>query len=68
LPHILFLSIIKLFITAILAIRYNEQLDNTQKQDVWQYLPTKWNTRDNYASRVKNNSRYMSIAQQNKNN
>lgn len=54
--------------TAILAIRYNEQLDNTQKQDVWQYLPTKWNTRDNYASRVKNNSRYMSIAQQNKNN
>jgi hypothetical protein len=53
--------------TAILAIRYNEQLNNTQKQDMWKYLPTKWNTRDNYASRVKNNSRYMSIAQQNKN-
>ena len=54
--------------TAILAIRYNEQLDNKQKQDVWKYLPTKWNTRNNYASRVKNNSRYISIAQQNKNN
>ena len=53
--------------TAILAIRYQQQLTNKEKEDMWKYLPTKWNNRSNYASRVKNNSKYMSIMQQNKN-
>jgi hypothetical protein len=47
----------------LLGIRYNEQLNNKQKQDVWKYLPSKWNTRENYSSRVKNNSSYLSFKQ-----
>jgi len=48
---------------AILGIRYNEQLTDEQKKDVWRYLPTKWNNRSNYADRVKSNSKYLSLKQ-----
>jgi lipoprotein-anchoring transpeptidase ErfK/SrfK len=48
----------------VLGIRYNQQLTDDQKQNLWDYLPTKWNKRDNYADRVKNNSKYLSIKQQ----
>ncbi len=47
----------------ILGVRYNQQLTSDQKKDIWAYLPTKWNTRDNYADRVKNNSRFLTIYQ-----
>jgi LysM repeat protein len=49
--------------TAILAIRYSQQLTDDQKKDIWKHLPTKWNTRANYGSRVKNNSKYLSFKQ-----
>jgi lipoprotein-anchoring transpeptidase ErfK/SrfK len=47
----------------VLGIRYNQQLTDDQKKDIWKHLPTKWNTRGNYAERVKNNSKYLSIKQ-----
>lgn len=47
----------------ILGVRYNQQLTAEQKKDIWTYLPSKWNTRDNYADRVKNNSKYLSVYQ-----
>ena len=47
----------------ILGIRYNEQLTADQKKDVWKNLPSKWNNRSNYASRVKSNSRYLQFEQ-----
>jgi LysM repeat protein len=47
----------------ILGVRYNQQLNDKQKQDVWKYLPTKWNSRSNYADRVKSNSSYLSFRQ-----
>ncbi len=47
----------------ILGIRYNEQLTADQKKDVWKNLPSKWNNRSNYASRVKRNSRYLQFEQ-----
>ena len=50
---------------AILGVRYNEQLNDSQKKDMWKYLPTKWNTRDNYAARVKQAARYLSVKQKN---
>jgi LysM repeat protein len=49
--------------TAVLAIRYNQQLTDDQKKDIWTNLPTKWNTRANYGSRVKNNSKYLTFKQ-----
>ena len=49
----------------ILGIRYNQQLTDTQKKDIWKYLPKKWNIRDNYADRVKSNSKYITIEQKN---
>jgi LysM repeat protein len=49
--------------TAVLAIRYNQQLTDAQKKDIWTNLPTKWNTRANYGSRVKNNSKYLTFKQ-----
>ena len=47
----------------ILGIRYNEQLTADQKKDVWKNLPSKWNNRSNYSSRVKSNSRYLQFEQ-----
>lgn len=49
--------------TAILALRYSQQLTEDQKKDIWKYLPTKWNSRGNYAKRVKNNSKYLTFKQ-----
>ena len=49
--------------TAILAIRYSQQLTDDQKKDIWKHLPTKWNSRGNYAKRVKNNSKYLTFKQ-----
>jgi len=50
---------------SILAIRYHEQLTPTQKKDIETYLPTKWNNRSNYSSRVKTNSQYLKIKELN---
>jgi hypothetical protein len=50
---------------AILAIRYHEQLTPEQKKDIDTYLPKKWNTRPNYAQRVKENSKYLKIKELN---
>ena len=50
---------------AILAIRYHEQLTPEQKKDIETYLPTKWNNRSNYSSRVKSNSQYLKIKELN---
>ena len=47
----------------VLGIRYNEQLTPTQKKNPMRYLPTKWNNRDNYAKRVKENSKYLGVEQ-----
>jgi hypothetical protein len=47
----------------VLGVRYNQQLTPEQQKDIWKYLPFKWNTRDNYADRVKNNSKYVSVYQ-----
>jgi len=49
--------------TVVLGVRYNQQLTNKEKQDIWKNLPTKWNSRGNYADRVKSNSKYLSIKQ-----
>lgn len=50
---------------AILAIRYHEQLTPEQKKNIETYLPTKWNSRYNYSSRVKANSKYLKIKELN---
>ncbi len=47
----------------VLGIRYNEQLTPSQKKDMWNYLPTKWNKRSNYSSRVKSNARFLTFDQ-----
>lgn len=47
----------------VLGVRYNQQLNDKQKQDVWKYLPSKWNNRSNYGDRVKSNSSYLSFKQ-----
>lgn len=47
----------------VLGVRYNQQLNQEEKENMWEYLPFKWNTRDNYGERVKNNSRYINIMQ-----
>ncbi len=49
--------------TAVLGMRYNQQLTADQKKDLWKYLPTKWNKRSNYSDRVKNNSKYLTFQQ-----
>jgi LysM repeat protein len=49
--------------TAILGVRYNEQLDSDQKKDIWKHLPNKWNKRSNYGNRVKANSSYLNFEQ-----
>ena len=49
--------------TVVLGIRYNQQLTDKQKKDIWTTLPKTWNTRDNYASRVLDNSKYLSLEQ-----
>jgi len=49
----------------VLGIRYNQQLTAEQKKDIWKSLPKTWNTRANYAYRVKNNSKYLILEQKN---
>jgi hypothetical protein len=49
--------------TVVLGIRYNQQLTDKQKKDIWTTLPKTWNTRDNYASRVLDNSKYLNLEQ-----
>jgi nucleoid-associated protein YgaU len=51
--------------TAVLAVRYNEQLTSEQKKDIWKNLPSKWNKRGNYGDRVKSNSSYLNFQQLN---
>ena len=46
---------------AILAVRYQEQLTAKQKEDIFNYLPKKWNNRENYSSRVNKNLEYLTI-------
>jgi hypothetical protein len=50
---------------AVLAIRYQEQLNEDQKQQMWNHLPNKWNSRPNYPQRVSNNSKNLKIYQKN---
>jgi hypothetical protein len=45
----------------VLGVRYNEQLNDNQKKDMFRYLPTKWNKRSNYADRVMKNSSYIKL-------
>ena len=45
----------------ILGVRYNQQLTPTQKKDIMRYLPSKWNNRKNYPSRVKKNSEVVDL-------
>ncbi|NBP14455.1 hypothetical protein EBU95_08660, partial [bacterium] len=52
---------------AILAARYNNQLDNEEKKDIWTNLPKTWNKRGNYPERVLKNSRYVKVYQKNVN-
>ena len=47
----------------VLGVRYNQELTTKQKKDIWKYLPSKWNNRPNYGSRVKSNSRYLKFVQ-----
>ena len=49
----------------VLGIRYNQQLNDEQKKDIWANLPKTWNTRANYADRVKSNSEYLVLEQKN---
>jgi hypothetical protein len=49
----------------ILGIRYNQQLTEKDKKDIWKNLPKKWNVRENYPDRVKENSKYIQIYQKN---
>ena len=49
--------------TVILGIRYNQQLTDKQKKDIWTTLPKTWSTRDNYADRVLSNSKYLQLEQ-----
>ena len=49
----------------VLGIRYNQQLNNEEKKDIWKSLPKTWNTRANYADRVKDNSKYLILEQKN---
>ena len=46
---------------AILAVRYQEHLTAKQKEDIFNYLPKKWNNRENYSSRVNKNLEYLTI-------
>ena len=49
--------------TAILGVRYNQQLTNEERKDIWKNLPSKWNRRENYGSRVKKNAQYLNFQQ-----
>lgn len=49
----------------VLGIRYNQQLNDKEKKDIWKNLPKTWNTRANYADRVKDNSKYLILEQKN---
>ena len=47
----------------LLAVRYNQQLNPNQKKDIWKHLPKTWSTRDDYSTRVKNNSVHLDFDQ-----
>ena len=49
--------------TIVLGVRYNQQLTDEEKKNIWNTLPKKWNKRKNYASRVLNNSKYLILEQ-----
>ena len=46
---------------ALLGVRYNQQLTDDQKRDIWSHLPSKWNRRGNYSDRVKQNASYLNF-------
>jgi murein DD-endopeptidase MepM/ murein hydrolase activator NlpD len=46
---------------ALLGVRYNQQLTDNQKRDIWSHLPSKWNRRGNYGDRVKQNASYLNF-------
>jgi murein DD-endopeptidase MepM/ murein hydrolase activator NlpD len=46
---------------ALLGVRYNQQLTDDQKRDIWSHLPSKWNRRGNYGDRVKQNASYLNF-------
>jgi hypothetical protein len=50
-------------VTSVLAVRYNQQLNDKQKQNLEEYLPKTWNSRENYADRVKESSKYIKVSQ-----
>lgn len=47
----------------LLAIRYNQELSEKQKKDIWKNLPKKWNRASNYPTRVKDNSKSLQFGQ-----
>lgn len=47
----------------LLAVRYNQQLNPNQKKDIWKHLPKTWSTRDDYSTRVKDNSVHLDFDQ-----
>jgi len=47
----------------VLGIRYNQQLTDAEKKDMWKTLPSKWNNRENYSARVNKNASHMQILQ-----
>ena len=46
---------------ALLGVRYNQQLTDNQKRDIWSHLPSKWNRRGTYGDRVKQNASYLNF-------
>ena len=49
---------------AILANRYNMQLSPSQKKNMWDHLPSKWNTSSKYTTRIKNTkNKYLTVKQ-----
>ena len=48
----------------ILAARYNNQLTDEERKDPMANLPKKWNVRKNYSSRVKSNSRFITVKEE----
>ena len=48
---------------AILAVRYNQQLGPEAKKDIWNTLPSKWNSGAHYGDVVKSRSKYLDFEQ-----
>jgi hypothetical protein len=49
----------------VLGVRYNQQLNSKEKEDIYSNLPKTWNRRGNYADRVRTNSKYIKLAAEN---